>query len=117
MKRLFFFICVWSIFPIVLTGSSFGEKDSAFSRGKQSYQNEDYQSALKELQSAVKENPSNAIAHYYLGLTHGKLGDHSKSAASLEKTISLDPKFYPAYLSLGIAHYKLKSWDPDQEPA
>lgn len=112
MKRLFFFICALSIFSILLTGSSFGEKGSAFSTGKRSYQNKDYQSALKKLQRAVRENPSNAIAHYYLGLTHGKLGHHSKSAAALGKTIFLDPKFDAAYLSLGIAHYKLKSWNP-----
>jgi tetratricopeptide (TPR) repeat protein len=59
----------------------------------------------------VREQPENALANYYYGVTLWKRDRGSKHAAGLqqaetllEKAVSIDPKLGEAYLQLGILH-------------
>jgi tetratricopeptide (TPR) repeat protein len=65
----------------------------------------------EKLERFVREQPGNAWANYYLGLTLWKRDRASENLASLqqaeallEKAAALDPKFGEAYLQLGILH-------------
>jgi tetratricopeptide (TPR) repeat protein len=63
----------------------------------------------EKLARFVREQPGNALANYYYGLTLWKRDRGSDNSAGLqqaeallEKAVSIDPKFGEAYLQLGI---------------
>ena len=65
----------------------------------------------QKLARFVREQPENAFANYYYGVTLWKRDRGSKDAAGLqqaetlfEKAVSIDPKLGEAYLQLGILH-------------
>lgn len=55
------------------------------------------------LESAIKENPSDARALYYLGNLHYFLNQKEKAISEWEQSARLDDKFYHVYRSLGFA--------------
>ncbi len=65
----------------------------------------------RRLARFAQEQPGNALANYYYGVTLWKRDRGSKDAAGLqqaetlfEKAVSIDPKLGEAYLQLGILH-------------
>jgi len=65
----------------------------------------------QKLARFAREQPENALANYYYGVTLWKRGRGSENAAGLqqaeallEKAASIDPKLGEAYLQLGILH-------------
>jgi len=66
----------------------------------------------QKLARFAQEQPGNALANYYYGVTLWKCGRGSEKNAAglqqaealLEKTVNIDPKFGEAYLQLGILH-------------
>jgi len=64
---------------------------------------------LEILESAIKENPSDAKACYYLGNLHYFLNQKDKAIADWEKSVKLDDKFYLAYRNLGFAYDLVQS--------
>jgi tetratricopeptide (TPR) repeat protein len=69
-----------------------------------------FDKAKELLESALKKNPKDAQAHYYLGVTLSASGKASDAAAqSFEKAIELDPKLVDAYVNLSAL--KLESKD------
>ena len=65
----------------------------------------------EKLARFVREQPGNALANYYYGLTLWKRDRGSENSvglqqaeALLEKAAAIDPKFGEAYLQLGILH-------------
>jgi Flp pilus assembly protein TadD len=60
--------------------------------------------ALDQLQEAVKLDPNDARAHYYLGVVHYQLNDSKEAKAEFEAAIRVDPEFYLAHGDLGLWH-------------
>jgi len=66
----------------------------------------------QKLARFAQEQPGNALANYYYGVTLWKRGRGSEKNAAgfqqaealLEKTVNIDPKLGEAYLQLGILH-------------
>ena len=56
------------------------------------------------LGTALKENPSDAKANYYLGELHYFLNQKDKAISDWEQSVKLDDKFYMAYRNLGFAY-------------
>ena len=54
--------------------------------------NQDLERAIREFQAALRINPTNASAHYDLGVAYRKLGQWDKAIADLTKAIELNPK-------------------------
>lgn len=52
--------------------------------------------AISSFQEAIKLAPSNAGAHYHLGLAYLKAGDQQKARASIEQALKLNPNFKDA---------------------
>ncbi|MEE9259117.1 MAG: tetratricopeptide repeat protein [Nitrospinaceae bacterium] len=91
------------------------EKPDPLSRGIEWFQERSYEKALDEFKSAVENRPSNADAHYFLGLTYSKLERFEEAIPHFEKTIEIDPQIQGVYLNLGIALFNIGSYDLAQE--
>ncbi len=52
----------------------------------------DYRGAIANLQSAVSQDPSDAVAYYWLGRSYYELHDYDNSVAAEEKAVALAPK-------------------------
>jgi tetratricopeptide (TPR) repeat protein len=50
-----------------------------------------YDSAVTQLEEAVKRDPQDANFHYHLGITYAKLGDNSKARAELQRALQMNP--------------------------
>jgi S1-C subfamily serine protease len=58
-------------------------------------------SAAKE---RVQQNPSDAKAHYELGVIYDRLEHHQEAIASYKDAIQIDRDFFPAHVNLGFAY-------------
>jgi tetratricopeptide (TPR) repeat protein len=72
----------------------------------------------EKLARFAQEQPGNAWANYYYGLTLWKRGRGSENSAGLQlaesylgKAVTIDPKFGEAYLQLGILHSERGSFE------
>ena len=79
-------------------------------QGLKSFKQEDFSAAQKSFNGAIQENPSDALSHYYLGLTNSRLGKSRAAIADYQRAIRLDPQLPGVHLSLGIAYYKAKTY-------
>jgi len=52
----------------------------------------DYRGAIATLQSALSQDPSDAVAYYWLGRSYYELHDYDNSVAAEEKAVALAPK-------------------------
>lgn len=86
-------------------------KQSSLSNGLEYFQNGKHEQALEEFEDAVKAEPANADAHYYIGLTYNKLDKNDKAVFFFKKAIELNPGLENVHLSLGTTYYKLKEYD------
>ncbi len=78
-------------------------------RGAQAFQAARYDEAIKNFQSALKQNPNDASAYYNLGATYQVLGRQSKNPqmfATAEQmynqSIALDPRYTDAHRGLSV---------------
>lgn len=60
--------------------TSFAAADPGFNRAVSTYLRDDYEQALPLFRGIVKNDPNNAMAHYYLALCHIRLGDKDNGA-------------------------------------
>jgi tetratricopeptide (TPR) repeat protein len=60
-------------------------------RAEQALERSDPETARKELQEAVRLNPTSAEAHARLGIVYRKLGMPAQAAESLERAVRLEP--------------------------
>ena len=80
--------------------SSAGELDFAAYRQKALAE-------IKKLQEAMQKDPTDARAHFQLGLAYMALGRHSKEIASYKEAVRLKPDYAEPHGNLGIAYDKL----------
>jgi superkiller protein 3 len=73
------------------------------SAGVDAIQAEDFAKAQKFFEAAVAEQPSNAAAHFYLGVALQNLGKGDEASSSYEKAVNLDPKLAEAWVNLTAA--------------
>lgn len=82
--------------------------DAAYWLGYAHYYGDDVAAARRELQEAIKLEPTNADAHGALGTVYGELQDWSNAAKILETAVQLDPENTDAYFFLGQALVNLR---------
>ena len=88
------------------------EGQTLFEQGLKAFKREDFSTAQKTFNLAIRENPSDALSHYYLGLTYSRLGKSRAAIAAYQQAALQDPELPGLHLSLGIAYYKSKSYQP-----
>ena len=62
----------------------------------------DYAAAVPLLEKVVAAKPSDALPHFDLGVAYSELQKNPQAIAEFRQAISLDPKFPPAHLNLGL---------------
>ena len=108
---------LYSIFFISLLclGLIFGcGGDSWTKKGKEFLAAGDYQSAIWYFQQAIDAKPTNAEAHYQLGLAYRNLEQHDNAIESFKTAAKLAPERLDVQLTLGevymeMGHRKLAS--------
>lgn len=96
--RFYLFI---SIFLILLACSG----DPTIERGKAFLETGDTTSAIQQFQAALKQNPSNAEAHYQLGLAYEGLTDAAQAIDAFRNAAKLAPKRAEITLALGRVYW------------
>lgn len=61
-----------------------------------------YLLALKYLNAAILKNPQNADIYFYKGNVFKEMRDTAKAISSFQTATELNPKFYNAYVQLGL---------------
>ena len=56
------------------------------------YKNGNYSQCYYSLNDIIKKDPSNALAHYYMGMTYAQLGKKEEAIASYDSALSLTSK-------------------------
>ena len=69
--------------------------DEHFNQGLTRYFQKDYAGAIEEFSEAIKINPDNPKAYYFIGYSHYKQGEFSKASEAFEKAYELDTGYSP----------------------
>ena len=80
--------------------SELNSVDGAVRQAWADYQNGRTASTTMTLKNYLEKNPDDAVAHYLLAYVYAADDNPDAAAEELEKTIALNPKFMPAYISL-----------------
>jgi tetratricopeptide (TPR) repeat protein len=75
------------------------------------YEQKRYDDALKELQEALRAEPQNVEALYYLGVVYLTLNRPSEGQAALEKGLALRPGNADFSFQLGISFFNQQDYD------
>jgi superkiller protein 3 len=78
------------------------------SRAMKALEAKQFAEAKEILTKSVATNSNDVLAHYYLGVACGGLGDNSGATASYKRAIELDKKFAEAYVNLSALQLDLK---------
>jgi tetratricopeptide (TPR) repeat protein len=95
--------------PVAEAPSAPGEELSdtsepeGFSAGVAAISDGDFETAGKIFDRVVSDEPSNAQAHFYLGVARQNLGQSTEAIASYEQALSLNPKLAEAWVNLTAA--------------
>ena len=84
---------------------------SALDRGKQAYDKNDFAVAESAFQQAVKEQPTSAQAHKFLGLTYATEEKFELAEAPLKQSCTLDPREDRACHYLGMNYLALSRYE------
>lgn len=71
--------------------------------------NGNYDMALDQINTALKQNESNAYAYYLKGRMYKTMGDTSLASSSYKTAIEVDPEFYEAYIEVGLLYAPQKN--------
>ena len=58
--------------------------------------------AMAYLNTAIEKNPQNAEIYFYKGAVYKESGDTARAISSFQTATELDPKFYNAYVQIGL---------------
>ena len=72
-----------------------------FRRGNTHFNNNDFDSAIKEYTEAIRLNPNYAEAYYNRGIIYGQLDDYARAISDFNEVIRLEPNNIEAYFSRG----------------
>lgn len=80
--------------------------EDPLSRGIIYYNAREIDNAINELQLALKDDPTNAEIHFYLGMCYQEK-QFTDAVDAFKRAVDLDPQYVEAYYNLGIVYNKL----------
>jgi Tfp pilus assembly protein PilF len=89
--------------PSAVLGPDEGEESAGFSAGVEAISAGEFDKARGVFEKIAAEQPSNAKAHFYLGVARQNLEQREAAIESYEKALSLDPKLTEAAVNLTAA--------------
>lgn len=84
---------------------------SDFRKGKEFYDDEDYQNALIYFDKAIIKDPEIANIYFYKAETLSYLNEHQSAIENYNKCISIDSDYTESYIGLTITLYALENYD------
>jgi tetratricopeptide (TPR) repeat protein len=76
-------------------------------RGALEYQQQNYDSAIRSLDSALRSDPNLIMARFLLGTIHREKGEYDAAAREYERVVQLDPYTYSNHYYLGLMNHLL----------
>ena len=64
-----------------------------------------YAGEVEDAKEEVRNNPDDALAHFFLGVAYAELGMQKEAIGSLKQAIRIDPDHAKAHFNLGSAYY------------
>lgn len=66
--------------------------------------------SISQYQELIKKYGESACAYYGIGYNLEKMGDYDRAITNYEKSLLLDPEWYPSYFGLSQIYYQKKFW-------
>ena len=88
-----------------------GEAEVSVAQGVLAYEQHRYSEALPFFMMGAEQNPRNARAHYYTGLTYLAMKQPDQAITPLEKAHQLRPTDSDISFQLGVAYFSIKAYD------
>jgi tetratricopeptide (TPR) repeat protein len=102
VKSLTLFFCGTGILCLLLGGIAAADElfdtkaaDAHFQEGLKLYFKQQYVDATKEFEEAIKIDPENAKAYYFIGYSYYKLKNMPKAMETFEQAYHLDQRYSP----------------------
>jgi len=89
-----------------------GEFEVLLEVGQTYLLNREYENAIIKFSEAIKMNPHEPEAYYYLGLSYEGHGKYREALDMYEKTIKLDQSYANAEIRINALRSKLESSPP-----
>ena len=85
-------IIISFIFVVSMTSLAYADNgQELLVKGVKQYKNGDYLGTIQTMESVIKDNPGNAIAYYYMGISYVQIGKPIEAEAAYDKVIAIDP--------------------------
>ncbi|HMK23916.1 MAG TPA: tetratricopeptide repeat protein, partial [Terriglobales bacterium] len=91
--------------------ASANDNDAMIFRGQIAMRDGHLDDAVNSLQSALKADPSNAVAHYQLGLAFDQQGNLSRAESEWREAVRLKPDMTDAQRALAAVSIRKSDWD------
>jgi len=75
--------------------------------GRTLYEEKRYGEAIDRLEEAIRLDPAQAEAHYYLGLAYFQFTRYMEAVQAFQKALAAKSDYAEAYAALGMAYYQL----------
>ncbi len=100
-----YFCVILSIFSFssICSGEEYAQIH--LSKGILLFSDGNFNEALDEFQKAVRSDPEDSEAQYYLGIAYSQSGDYIMAIPALKKALKLDPGLVGAHYDLGVAYF------------
>lgn len=98
-------LAVLLVLPVMLVGAANASEQSEllYSQGLVEFHATHYSEALQLFEKAVAADPSDIYAHYYRGVTQGRLNNFAAAVSDLRVALAAKPDLDQGALELGIA--------------
>ncbi|MDR2905967.1 MAG: tetratricopeptide repeat protein [Helicobacteraceae bacterium] len=110
-RKFAFLIAITALFFISPPSQIAADNSSAFNKGVEAVEAEDYHTAVSEFTKAIKIDPNSAGAYGGRGLAYRELGDYNKAIADCAKAIKIDPNNAFAYINRGVSYADLGDYN------
>lgn len=108
-SRILLIIC--SLMILISCNSSHEKAIELIKKGNEFERNSAFTEAQKSYQKAIKADPENAVAWFFMGNVKRNQGMIRESLADYDKAIELDSTFADAYANRGDARFSLNDRD------
>ncbi|HSA07181.1 MAG TPA: hypothetical protein P5556_08365 [Candidatus Gastranaerophilales bacterium] len=76
---------------VSLTASAYAENKTLLLKGINYYKDGNFLETLQVMQDVIKQEPSNAIAYYYMGMAYVQIGDKQSAEEAYNTVMFLEP--------------------------
>lgn len=113
MPRYWLWVLAWGcvLGGLTLPARAATERaEVAYAQGIVAYDQGNYLDALEQFRLAVEQQPDDADAQFYLGLTLSRIGEFADAVVALEKALALNSSLGHAHQPLALAYIQVNRY-------